>query len=105
MRALGDLDERVGESQQLLDAVAPEVVDRQQVLHARLHFDHLAEVDAVVVRRRPTSSRRVGQVLADVVGADRQLAVAAVDHHRELHGPGPAVVGERVERGPDRCGR
>ena len=45
------------------------------------------------------------QVLADVVGADRQLAVAAVDQHGEPHGAGPAEVGERVERGADRCGR
>ena len=40
-------------------------------------------------------------VLADVVGADRQLAVAAVDEDRELHGAGPAEVAERVERGAD----
>ena len=45
------------------------------------------------------------QVLADVVGADRQLAVAAVDEHRELHGPGPAELEQRVERGAARCGR
>ena len=44
-------------------------------------------------RRRSRSSRHagplgpseVGQVLADVVGPDRQLAVAAVDQHGELH--------------------
>ena len=55
-------------------------------------------------RRRLTStisSRRVGQVLAHVVGPDRQLAVAPVDHHRQLHRPGPAVVAEGVEGGPD----
>ena len=39
-------------------------------------------------------------VLAHVVGADGQLPVAAVDHHGQLHGPGPAVVAEGVERGP-----
>ena len=49
------------------------------------------------------SSRRVGQVLADVVGPDRQLAVAAVDHHGELHRPGPAVGVEGVEGGADRA--
>ena len=43
------------------------------------------------------------EVLADEVGADRQLAVAAVDQHGELHGPGPAHLGQRVERGPDRA--
>ena len=43
------------------------------------------------------------QVLADVVGADRQLAVAAVDEDRELHACGPAVVEQRVDRGADRA--
>ena len=41
------------------------------------------------------------QVLADEVGPDRQLAVAAVDQHRELDGARPAEVVERVERGAD----
>ena len=41
------------------------------------------------------------EVLADVVGADRQLPMAAVDEHRELDGPRPAEVGQRVERGPN----
>ena len=49
--------------------------------------------DALGVRRR--------QVLADVVGADRQLAVAAVDEDREPHGARAAEVGEGVERGAD----
>ena len=44
-----------------------------------------------------------GQVLAHVVGADGQLPVAPVDHHRQLHRPGPAVVVEGVEGGPDRA--
>ena len=39
------------------------------------------------------------QVLADEVGADRQLAVAAVDEHRELHRARPAELEQRVERG------
>ena len=40
------------------------------------------------------------QVLADVVGADRQLAVAAVDQHGQPDGAGPAEVAEGVQRGP-----
>ena len=44
-----------------------------------------------------------GQVLADEVGADRQLAVAAVDQHREPDGPRAADVVHRVERGADRA--
>ena len=49
-----------------------------------------ADEDALVARGR--------QVLADVVGADRELAVAAVGEHGELD-PGRAAV---VEQGVDR---
>jgi hypothetical protein len=49
------------------------------------------------------SSRRGGQVLADVVGPDRQLAVAAVDEDGELHARRPPEVEERVDRGADRA--
>ena len=42
-----------------------------------------------------------GQVLAHEVGPDRQLPVAAVDHHRQLHGAGPPPGGERLEGGAD----
>ena len=52
--------------------------------------------------RRPARARR-RQVLAHVVGADRQLAVAAVDQHGQLHAGGPPVVEERVDRGADRA--
>ena len=41
------------------------------------------------------------QVLADVVGADRQLAVAAVGEHGELHARRAAVVEQRLDRGAD----
>ena len=44
------------------------------------------------------SSSAVGQVLADVVGLDRQLAVAAVHQHDELNRLGPAEIDQRVER-------
>ena len=46
--------------------------------------------------------REVGHVLADEVGADRQLAVPAVDQHGQLHGARPAEVAQRVERGAHR---
>ena len=45
--------------------------------------------------------QRGRQVLADEVGADRQLAVAAVDQDREPDRPRAADVVERVERGAD----
>src|SRR6266498_3578825 len=50
-----------------------------------VHLDEL-HLDALVARGR--------EVLADVVGADRQLAVAAVDEDGELDPVGPTVVEE-----------
>src|SRR5215471_17832612 len=44
-----------------------------------------------------------GQVLADVVGSDRQLAVAAVGEDGELDARGPSEVEERVDRRADRA--
>ena len=44
-------------------------------------------------------------VLADEVRPDRQLAVPAVDQHRELDPRGPAEVHQRVHRGADRATR
>ena len=52
-------------------------------------------LDALVARGR--------QVLADVVGADRQLAVAAVGEHGELDARRAAVLEQRVDRGADRA--
>src|SRR5579862_137043 len=49
---------------------------------------------ALAARRR--------KVLADVVGPDRKLAVAAVGEHRQLDAFGPAVLEQRVDRGADR---
>src|ERR671935_2566762 len=51
-------------------------------------------LDALVARGR--------QVLADVVGADGELAVPAVDEHGQLDPRRPPVVEERVDGGPDR---
>src|SRR3989442_12256519 len=51
-------------------------------------------LDALVARGR--------EVLADVVGADRELSVAAVDEHRELDARRAAVVEQRLDRGADR---
>ena len=41
-------------------------------------------------------------VLADVVGADRQLAVAAIDEDGQADRLRPPEVDQRVHRGPDR---
>ena len=68
-------------------SAGPEQHRVTSVVFGELHVDGLGQ--------------RGRQVLADVVGPDRQLAVTAVDEHRELHGAGPAEVGQRVERGPD----
>src|SRR6266496_2259948 len=59
-----------------------------------VHLDEL-DLDAFAARGR--------QVLADVVGPDRQLAVAAVDEAGELDAGGPSVIEERLDRGPDRA--
>ena len=107
--AAGDLGERLGAVEDPLDPGAVEVVDRDQVAGSVVMrapswrsvggadrdlvdaVDLLdAHVDALVLRGR--------QVLADVVGADRQLAVAAVDEHRELDAGRAAEVEERVDR-------
>src|SRR5690606_1748147 len=45
------------------------------------------------------------QVLAYVVGADRQLAVASVDEGREAHGFRPPMVVQGVERSAYRTAR
>src|SRR5215207_4783205 len=45
------------------------------------------------------------QVLADVVGSDRKLAMAAVDQDGELDTGRAAVLEERVDRGADRAAR
>jgi hypothetical protein len=44
-----------------------------------------------------------GQVLADVVRADRKLAMTAVGENRQLDPGRAAVVEERVDRGSDRA--
>ena len=44
-------------------------------------------------------------VAADVVGANRQLAMAAIDERDELNRARPAEVDERVERGANRPAR
>src|SRR3954447_9860700 len=66
----------------------------EQNLVDLVHLDEL-HLDALVARGR--------EVLADVVGANRQLAVAAVDKHRKLDALGPAVLEERLDRGADRA--
>ncbi len=45
-------------------------------------------------------SQRGGDVLADVVGADRQLPVAPVDQDGQLYRGRPAQVADGVQRGP-----
>src|SRR5919204_5217632 len=68
----------------------------QEDLVDLVHLEEL-HLDALLARGR--------EVLAHVVGADRQLAVAAVDEHGELDARGPAVVEQGVDRGADRAAR
>jgi rhodanese-related sulfurtransferase len=44
-----------------------------------------------------------GDVLAHVIGPDRQLAVAAINQHRQLYPRRPSVVEYRVDRGTHRA--
>ena len=55
---------------------------------AELDADH-RDVDQLVATGR--------DVLADVVGPDGQLTVTTVHQHRQLDGPGPADVPQRIE--------
>ena len=64
-----------------------------------LHF--VAAVGLRQVHLHALRQRR-RQVLADVVGLDRQLAVAAVDQHDELNRLRPAELDQRVERRANR---
>ena len=104
----GHFEEGVGEPQHLADPVRPEVVDTQQVLHCLpLFFDALPDLDAVVLVDGDEVDAHVlvplgGQVLADVVGPDRQLPVPPVDQHGQLHRPGAAEVDDGVHGRPDR---
>src|SRR5690242_14505518 len=66
----------------------------QQNLVDLVDLDEL-HLDALLARRR--------QVLADVVGTDRKLSVAAVGEAGELHARGSAVVEQRLDRGADRA--
>src|SRR6476660_3392008 len=66
-----------------------ELVDNNhRLVDSVLFFDQ--HLDALVVSG--------GNVLADVVGPDGQLAVAAIDQHRELDGAGPSEVHQCVHR-------
>src|SRR4030095_15670336 len=66
-------------------------------------FDHHS-ILAVVLPQAHRHALALGrrQVLADVVGADGQLAVPAVDQDGELDHLGASEIDQGVERGPDR---
>src|SRR5216684_8230919 len=61
-------------------------------------------VDAVLLGDEDLDALRVrgGHVLADVIGTDRQLAVAAIDEHRQLDRPRASEVHQRIHRGSSR---
>ena len=111
-----------GGAEEALDVVAVEVGDAEQVpaggsdggRSRRRGVDglsHRALLRAPRGRRRPSrpsstrtrSCERGRDVLADVVRADRQLAVPAVDEDGELDARGSAVLEQRVDRGADRA--
>src|SRR5204862_3052638 len=83
-----------GRKSSLMTWISPMGLLRDQDAVDFVHLDEL-DLDALVTGG--------GQVLADVVGPDRQLAVAAVGEHCELHPVGPAVGEERLDRGANRA--
>ena len=92
-----------------LDVVAGQVGDRDQMLHLCLlrcgdEQDPVDAVDLLELHLDPLAAGR-RQVLADVVGPDRQLAMAAVDEDGELDTRRPAVLEERLDRGANRAAR
>src|SRR5207249_4464592 len=69
-------------------------------------FDHHAVVTVVLAEPDGHALAPGGrEVLADVVGANRQLAVAAVDQDRELDRPRPPEVDDGVEGSADGTAR
>src|SRR6266508_3380449 len=66
------------------------------------HLVDLVDLDELHLDSLAAGGR---EVLADVVGADRQLAVAAVGEHRQLHLGGPAVGEEGLDRGANGAAR
>ena len=113
-RPVGQLGELLGgvEHEQRV-GVAQVGAGEQVLVHGRdsriclvdpgtLDGDGVATVDLDQLDPHALAHRR-GEVLADVVGSDGQLAVAAVDQDGELDELRPSQVAEGVERGADRA--
>ena len=71
------------------------------LLHDSLNLHLVAAVDFHQVHLHALRQRR-RQVLADVVGFDRQLAMAAIDEDHQLDGARAAELDQRIERGANR---
>ena len=84
-----------------------EVVDARAIAFTMLRPGAVPRARRRRRRRRPPRAGPA-RLRRDLVGrflptksARTELPVAAVDEHRELHGPGPAELEQRVERGAD----
>ena len=98
------LREPVGVVEDRGGVVAAQVAGGQQM--PRRHRPEITTAVATVVFAQQhvhALAARGRDVLADIVGAQRQFAVAAVDQHRQLHHPRPAHVAQRVQRGAHRA--
>src|SRR5919202_5155439 len=73
------------------------------LLFARRDQEHLVDLVHLEELHLDALLPRGREVLADVVGPDRQLAVAAVDEHGELDAGGAAIVEERADRSAARA--
>ena len=94
---------RLGGGEDGLDVVAAQVRRGQQVPVHRSPPSMVTESSPSISVRwtRTRSERGRRQVLPDVVGADRELAVAPVDEDGEPHGARAAELGERLQGGAD----
>jgi hypothetical protein len=86
----------------LLDLLVGEIGDREHVAVIGAPHTSVDLVAAVELADAHVHARELGpgDVLADEVGPDRHLAVAAVDQHRDLDRARPAEPAEDVERDP-----
>ncbi len=111
--AVGDLEERLAQVEELLEVVAGEVVDRQQMAHQPLLLGHRPGRPVPTARSRPRRRRprprRTRTSSARLVGRFFPTKSARIGSSRwprstrtaSLHRAGPAQLGERVERGAD----
>jgi hypothetical protein len=69
---------------------------------ASTNYDRIDAIDFVESDIHPLIGQRL-DIPADVVSADRQFTLSAIDQHRELNRIGPAEISQGGERGAHRA--